>query len=137
MPLSGMTQITGAHHIAIRTTQFGRCVAFYTQTLGLTTTATWTTKTGRAAMIEIAPGSYMEIFERPAAAEANPVILHVCLRTDDVVGMTERVRAAGYRVTTEPLMLDLETSIGIVKLHLAFVAGPDGESIELMASDKF
>jgi len=132
-----MTQITGAHHIAIRTIQFDRCIAFYTQALGLAMTATWTTRTGRAAMVEIAAGSYVEIFERPASTEANPVILHFCLRTDDVVGMTERVRAAGYRVTTEPLTLDLETSIGMVKLHLAFVEGPDGESIELMASDKF
>jgi glyoxylase I family protein len=132
-----MSKITGAHHIAIRTTQFDRCIQFYTQTLGLSVKSTWTTKTGQAALVEISHGTYMEIFERPATIEAGPVILHFCLRTDDVVGMTERVRGAGYRVTTEPLTLDLETSIGVVKLHLAFVEGPDGESIELMASDKF
>ena len=132
-----MSKITGAHHIAIRTTQFDRCIAFYTQVLGLTVKATWTTKTGNAALVEIATGTYMEIFERPSAIETDPIILHFCFRTDDVVGMTERVREAGYRVTTEPLTLDLETSIGVVKLHLAFVEGPDGESIELMSSDKF
>jgi glyoxylase I family protein len=89
-------------------------------------------------MIEIAPGSYMEVFERSSEAFAgNPPILHLALRTDDVDGMTERARAAGYRVEIEPHSVDLSTTIGTVALRLAFIDGPDGESIELMSSDKF
>ena len=131
-----MSTITGVHHIAIRAADFDRTIRFYTETLGLTTKATWTRGSGRAALVEIAPGSYMEIFERDAATfDGSPPILHFCFRTDDVDGLTERVRAAGYRVTTEPLSLDIETDIGLMKLRLAFVAGPDGEEIELMTSD--
>ena len=131
-----MSTITGVHHIAIRATDFDRTMRFYNDTLGLATKASWTRDTGRAALVEIASGSYMEIFERaPTEYSGTAPILHFCFRTDDVDGMTERARAAGHRVITEPLSLDIDTSIGPMKLRLAFVEGPDGEEIELMASD--
>lgn len=134
-----MSKITGVHHIAIRTPAFDRSLGFYRDTLGLSLKATWTTKQGgRAAMIEITPGSYMEIFERDVAPyTGEPALFHFCLRTDDVEGLTEHVRAAGFDVTMEPVTVPIETTIGTVTLKLSFVAGPDGESIELMESDKF
>ena len=131
-----MSKITGAHHIAIRTTAFEKSMAFYTDTLGLTLKNQWTRKLGRGALVEIVPKSYMEIFEDPPASFAGtPVILHFALRTDDVRGMTERARAAGFPVTVEPFDVTLDTSIGPMALTLSFIKGPDGEDIELMTSD--
>lgn len=133
---SGMSKITGVHHIAVRARDFDRSVRFYTQTLGLKLKNTWTQPTGRAGLVEIAPCSYVEIFEwKPTSMSGEPVILHLCLRTDDVDGVTERVRGDGFAVATEPLSLDLDTSIGPMKLRLSYVSGPDGEEIELMSSD--
>ena len=133
-----MSTITGVHHIAVRAADFERSLRFYTDTLGLSVTATWQTRNGRAAFVEVSPRSYIEIFERPAASfTGKPAILHVCLRTADVDGMTERVRAAGYPVTVEPTFVDLETSIGPTRMRLSFVDGPDGEEIEFMSSDDF
>jgi glyoxylase I family protein len=130
-----MAKITGVHHIAVRALDFDRSVAFYTTVLGLPLKSTWTRKTGRAAFVEISPGSYMEIFEwAPVEHSGEAPILHFCLRTDDVDGMTERARAAGYRITVEPVNSDIETSIGLMKLRLSYVEGPDGEAIELMSS---
>lgn len=131
-----MSKITGVHHIAIRAADFDRSVRFYSETMGLRVKNTWTRTTGRAALIEIAAGSYMEIFEwPPTSLTGEPVILHFCLRTDDVDAMTERARAAGFAITVEPVNADIETSIGLMKLRLSYVRGPDGEDIELMSSD--
>jgi catechol 2,3-dioxygenase-like lactoylglutathione lyase family enzyme len=133
-----MSKITGVHHVAVRASDFDRTIAFYTEVIGLSLSATWQTDRGRAAFVEIVPGSYMEIFERPAEEiHGDPPILHFCLRTDDVVAMTERARAAGYPVGIEPKTLDIATSAGTKSLHLAFVDGPDGEQVEFMASDGF
>ena len=131
-----MSKVTGVHHIAVRALDFDRSVRFYTQTLGLTLKNTWMQPTGRAGLVEIAHGNYMEIFEwKPTSMTGEPVILHFCLRTDDVDGLTERARAYGFAVTTEPLSLGLDTSIGRMSLRLSYISGPDGEEIELMSSD--
>lgn len=131
-----MTQITGMHHVAIRTSRFDDSIRFYTEVLGLPQKAGWK-REARAALIEVSPGSYIEIFERDEAeASGQPMILHFCLRTDDVDGMLARVRDAGAKVTVEPLETTLDTEIGPVTLRLAFFEGPDGEVIELMTSDR-
>lgn len=130
-----MSKITGVHHIAVRAADFDRSLAFYTETLGLPLKATWLLRERRVAFVEIVPGSIVEIFERdPESFSGSPPILHFSFRTDDVSGMTERVRAAGFRVTTEPKDFPIETSAGPMALHLSFVEGPDGEVIEFMAS---
>jgi catechol 2,3-dioxygenase-like lactoylglutathione lyase family enzyme len=131
-----MSKISGVHHIAVRALDFERSVRFYNETLGLATKNTWTREQGRACLIEITPGSYIEIFEwQPETFSGEPPILHYCLRTDDVDGMVERARSDGYAVTIEPLSHDVETSIGVMHLRLAYIEGPDGEKIELMTSD--
>jgi glyoxylase I family protein len=131
-----MTKITGVHHIAIRSLDFDRSIRFYTETLGLTLKATWPRKVGRGALVEVTPGSYIEIFEDPPATfDGTPAILHFALRTDDVRGMTERARSDGYAVRIEPFDVTLESTIGPMMLRLAFVTGPDGEDIELMTSE--
>jgi glyoxylase I family protein len=131
-----MSKITGVHHVAVRSRDFDGTIRFYTEALGLTVNMTWDRPEGRAALIDIAHDSYMEIFEwKPTSMTGEPVILHFCLRTDDVDGATERVRSLGYAVTTEPLSLDIETSRGTMRLRLSYVRGPDGEDIELMTSD--
>jgi glyoxylase I family protein len=131
-----MAKITGVHHIAVRALDFDRSVRFYTETLGLALKATWTRSTGRAAFVEISQGCYMEIFEwQFETFTGEPPILHLCLRTDDVDAMTERARADGYRITVEPVDSPISASIGVMRLRLSYVEGPDGEKIELMSSD--
>lgn len=134
-----MSKISGCHHVAIRTADIRKSVAFYTEVLGLTLKATFVADQGRpGALIEIASASYVEIFERaPELPAGKPIIFHFCFRTDDVEGMVERVRAAGFPVAVEPEDYVIDTEIGTLRARLAFVTGPDGESIELMRSENW
>src|SRR5436190_23740688 len=130
-----MGKVTGFHHVAIRSADFDRTVEFYREVMGLPLKTSWTGSKGRAALIEISSGSYIEVFEwEPTSMTGEPAILHFSFRTDDVDGMTERARAHGYTVTMEPTSMDIRSSAGLMKLRLSFVLGPDGEEIELMSS---
>jgi catechol 2,3-dioxygenase-like lactoylglutathione lyase family enzyme len=119
-----MSKITGVHHIAIGSLDFDGSIRFYTVTLGLTLKTIWQRKVGRGALVEVMPGSYVEIFEDPPDSfDGTPVILHFALRTDDVHGMTERARSDGYAVRIEPFDVTLESTIGPMKLRLASSPG--------------
>jgi glyoxylase I family protein len=53
---------------------------------------------------------------------------HIGFLVDDLSSAVERVRAAGYPIMVEPR----ETTVGGMRARLAFVKGPNGESIEFM-----
>ena len=131
-----MTTITGLHHVAIRSLDFDRTLRFYTETLGLKRKAAWITNGRRATLLEFAPATYLEIFERSKEEfSGEPPILHFCVRTDDVDALFARVKTDGWETKVDPKTVPVETDIGLMTLRLAFVAGPDGEIIELMQSD--
>lgn len=139
---SSQTTVTGFHHVAIRARDFDRSVRFYTEVIGLTPKVVWGQAPQRAIMLGAGDAVYLEVFERPeqpTASEGEAVILHFALRTHDTIGMLERARAAGCPVTMEPRRVDIaNTAAGMpdkVPVHIAFVTGPDGESIEFFEND--
>ncbi len=132
----------GIHHVALRTADFDRSVAFYTDTLGCAPKLAWGEPGARAVMLDVGDGNYVEVFEReepePVAGEAR--LLHFCLRCANVDPVIERVRAAGCTVTVEPKDVPVTNHAagpaagpGTVTLRLAFFQGPDGEVVELMS----
>jgi glyoxylase I family protein len=130
----------GFHHVAIRARDFDRSVAFYTEVLGCTVKLAWGAAPKRATMLDCGNGGYMEIFERPDEAPPaadDAVILHFAFRVDDTDAALEAARAAGCEVTMAPRDFDIETTNdqGVVKVHIAFCKGPDGELIEFFENE--
>lgn len=58
----------GFHHVAIRARDFDKSVGFYTDVMGFRRKIGWGQKPGRAVMLDVGDGNYLEIFERPEQA---------------------------------------------------------------------
>lgn len=138
----------GFHHVAIRSRDFDRSVAFYRDVLGFVETVRWMTGERRAAMLDAGEGNYMEIFERPEQpafprpedhTAAEPTLLHVALRVDDVDATLARVRAAGMAVRMEPRAVTLQNQVEgesrELPIRIAFFYGPDDEVVELLQNE--
>ena len=83
-------------------------------------------------------GGYLEIFESSGEIPAGAGILfHLAIRTQDVNAVTERVRAAGCKITVEPKDVTIQTTNGAgpVPVRLAFFEGPNGEVWELFQNE--
>lgn len=137
--MAGTNKILGGgfHHVALAAADFDRSVKFYCDVLGFTSAVTWGEKPHRAAMLDTGDGNYFELFERESSnLPPESVLLHVCIRCNDVKGIIERVRAAGMNVTMEPKALEINSTNGRGKIPItiAFFKGPDGEIVELFDS---
>lgn len=129
----------GIHHVAIRTGDFDRSVAFYTDTLGCKPANLWGDPGQRGVMMDVGDGNYIEVFEREddrPTPDGEGRLLHFCLRCGNVDAVVERVRDAGMKVTVEPNDVPIQNRAAggkpDINLRLAFFEGPDGEIIELI-----
>lgn len=127
----------GFHHVAIRTANWERSLAFWQEAMGFVLAVQWGEAPRRACMLDTGDGNYLEIFERDPQPEGSPsegAILHFCFRTDDCDAALERARAAGAEVTKEPTSLALFGEPPI-PIRIAFFKGPDGEICELFQNE--
>lgn len=120
----------GVHHVAIRTSDFDRSVAFYTDVLGFREAMRWGEDDKRSILLDAGDGSCVELFAagRPGKKPEGHW-LHLALTTDDVDAAIEAVRAAGATVTMEPTNIDI-ASRPPTPVRIAFFQGPDGEVLE-------
>ena len=129
----------GIHHVALRTKHWEASLAFYKEVLGFAEKITWAYPDGnRAGMFDTGGGSYLEIFENSGDAPApGGILFHLAIRTKDVNAVTERVRAAGGKVTVEPKDVTIRTTngAGLAPVRLAFFEGPNGEVWELFQNE--
>ena len=119
--------ITGIHHVSMKCgtpEAFARAKAFYMDVLGLSVRREWPS----GIMLDTGCG-LIEIFSNGLGIGQKGAVRHFALATEDVDGMAERVRTAGYEVFIEPNDL-LIPSDPPFHARMAFCRGPLGEEIE-------
>jgi catechol 2,3-dioxygenase-like lactoylglutathione lyase family enzyme len=132
---SSSPRITGFHHVALNARKsYADAVRFYGETLGLVRRVEFVAGGRRISLMDAGGGNYVEIFDETGkAAESKPNTLsHLALRTNDVDAMIARCVAVGLKVTVEPKTVEFPTEAGPnpFKIRIAFVEGPEGESLE-------
>lgn len=128
----------GTHHISIQSLNWDASLHFYRDVLGMKVVAEFGSVERPMALLDMGDGSHIELVgsikETPASVEKsqknksvsqNP-IAHLALATTDTRIAVERVRQAGYEITTEPRLVDLN-GMGVT---IAFIKGPNNEEIE-------
>lgn len=127
-----MSKIKGIHHVAIRCSgeaQLDQAIEFYTKVLGLSVLRSWGEGTGRGVMIDVG-GDVIEMFADAGPGRTIGPVDHLALATDDVDGVIEDVRKAGYPVTQEPGDIVIGSNPPF-PARIAFCKGAAGELIEI------
>ena len=137
----------GFHHVALRVYDFDASMKFYIEGLGFKHAYGWGADgrangepDSRAAMLDTGDGNYLEVFaggtRKPGEPAPDGPFFHIAFRTTDTVAALERARAAGGVVTVEPKRVVPPHAEQPAKtFHIAFVLGPDGESVEFFDND--
>lgn len=135
----------GFHHIAMKTADYDRAYAFYTDGLGFRDACSWGEDArpsggadSRAAMLDTGDGNYIELFAGGAGVpDGEPpagTILHAALRTSDCDSAVARAVAAGAEVTMPPTDIEMAVEEPFT-IRIAFVRGPSGETIEFFQNE--
>jgi glyoxylase I family protein len=128
------------HHVAVTCSDLDRSLAFYVDGLGLGEPYMWEAPpiVHRAAFIPTDDGTWIELFDRgEPGAERGPQtagMSHMAIAVDDVQAAFDRLVAAGGVVLEAPVTRTLHGDPP-KQATMAFVAGPDGEVIELYRND--
>ncbi len=121
----------GFHHISITTHKMEESLHFYRDVLGMPVEKELLIGERRLVQLNIGDGMLVEVSDpAPENRELAPSPLplnHFGLVVDDLKAAVDCVRAAGYPIAVEPRQIT-----GSINAWLAFVKGPNGESIELM-----
>ena len=119
--------ITGMHHISMKCgtkEEFEKAKDFYLNLLGFSVKREWP----EGIMIECG-NSQLEIFCNGEGIRSKGAIRHAAYATDDVDGIIDKIRAAGYKVFIEPNDIVIP-SVPEFHARMAFCYGPLGEEIE-------
>ena len=119
--------ITGIHHVSMKCAkqQFEKVHQFYTEVLGLQVARQW----DGGIMYDTGNG-LIELFTNADDDLPKGVIRHFALASDDVDGITERLKSAGYEVFSGPKDIAIASNPPF-PARIAFCHGPLGEEIEL------
>ncbi len=116
----------GLCHLALRTADFEKSKAFYTQTLGLKLRAQWGDPSKTIALLDLGDGTCMELFNNGTPDQPEGGFWHVALHCDDPDKAYETAIAGGATSHIAPK----DALLGGIRARLAFVKGPDGEILE-------
>jgi glyoxylase I family protein len=126
----------GFHHVAFKTFDLDKSVAFYEAGFGYKVHYTWGQAPNRAVMLDVGSGDYIEIFEGGKAPGETPegVLFHFALRFPNTDEVFARAVAAGATVQMEPKDVPIKGDPEVI-VRIAFIKGPDNEVIELFQND--
>ena len=120
--------VDGFHHIGLIVDDAEKSVAFY-EKLGGVQKHSFTMGGGdkKIYLVDVGGNAVLEIIPRGnAGAEANARYAHIALNTDDARAGYDAAIKAGAASRTEPR----DVSLGTMNACIAFVIGPDNETIE-------
>lgn len=128
----------GLHHVAIRTDNLDKSVAFYTQVLGMTVVTAWSPDERSFVHLDTGDGSIVELMQDDKPIEApqeRDVHWHFALRTTRIEQAMAAVEAAGMEVTVPVKTAELTNTAtdppSAMTIKVAFFIGPSGELVEL------
>ncbi len=135
MPIGSANQAIpgcGMHHVAVQCRDLEESLCLYRDVLGMIPVLEF--DVGRKiVLLDMGDGSCVELLgpqsDAPHADINNSPIhplTHLALTTTDTIAAVEKVRKAGYLITSEPRHVLLNT-LAVIN---AFFAGPNGEIIE-------
>ena len=119
--------IKGIHHISMKcgtAEELAKVKEFYIDLLEMKICRQWP----EGLMIDTGTG-FIEVFTNAEGTRQLGAIRHIALLTDDVDGIVEKVRNAGYEVFVEPNDKTI-SSDPEYKIRMAFCFGPLGEQVE-------
>ena len=119
--------ITGIHHVSLKcgtTKEFEKAKDFYLDVLGFAPVREWP----EGIMIDSGNG-LLEIFSNGPGVKSKGAVRHIAFGTDDVDGVIEKVKAAGYEVFIEPKDIVIRSDPPF-PARMAFCWGPLGEELE-------
>ena len=119
--------ITGIHHVSLKcgtTKEFEKAKDFYLNVLGFAPVREWP----EGIMIDSGNG-LLEIFSNGPGVKSKGAVRHIAFGTDDVDGVIEKVKAAGYEVFIEPNDIVIRSDPPF-PARMAFCYGPLGEELE-------
>ena len=121
--------LNGFHHVMVKVHDFDKSVAFY-EALGAKVTHVWGAPDKQCALLDIG-GQNMELISgAPEEPQTAGPINHFAFRTEDCAACVSAAVAAGAEVTREMSVPTIPAKPEPIVVRLAFVAGPDNESIE-------
>lgn len=119
--------ITGIHHVSLKCgteEEFEKAKDFYLNVLGFAPVREWP----EGIMIDSGRG-LLEIFSNGPGVKSKGAVRHIAFGTDDVDGVIEKVKAAGYEVFIEPNDIVIRSDPPF-PARMAFCYGPLGEELE-------
>lgn len=119
--------ISGIHHVSLKcgtTEEFEKAKDFYLNVLGFAVVREWP----EGIMIDSGSG-LLEIFSNGPGVKSKGAVRHIAFGTDDVDGVIEKVKAAGYEVFIEPNDIVIRSDPPF-PARMAFCWGPLGEELE-------
>lgn len=139
-----MTTLPGnklsTHHVALKVSDFYKSLRFYEEGLGMTLLKTWGEGDSRAAMLDIGDGTCLEMFAggKPATLTDDDAgsFVHFAFAVESPDDWFARAISCGAAPKREPCDMFLETSADPLDIRVAFVFGPDGETLEFFYSKR-
>ncbi len=121
------SRVRGVHHISLKCgtkEEFEKAKNFYIDLLGFREVRSWP----EGIMIDFGNGM-LEIFSNGPGIKTKGALRHIAFATDDVDGVTEKVKSAGYEVFIEPKDIVIPSDPAY-PARMAFCYGPLREEIE-------
>ncbi|MDD3625996.1 MAG: VOC family protein [bacterium] len=122
-------EISGLHHISIKTTNLQESIKFYTELLGLKLKYDWADDSGKAVLIDSGDGNYIELWFEEKSRSTESVLAHFALRVNSIESLVKRLRENNIEITMDVRGITIPSEKPL-KAKIAFCKGPSGESIE-------
>ncbi len=125
-----MSLINGFAHVALRCKDINKSISMY-KALGMQEVIRWGEGEKLIVMLAMPSGDRIELFANGSDFYSpNGKWQHFAIAVDDVDAAYAAALSAGFLPQTPPKIAPLDSHPYKTTLNVAFVTGPDGESLE-------